>query len=124
MTVLFTRALQARIPSSAPLIITAVDPGLCHSEILRFVDKGPFADMLTKARSTEEGSRQLVYATVGPDITKLNSAEAMREMRGAYVADAEASDPSPWVLSEDGSKLQEKIWASLNRHDVLSLTKI
>ena len=72
-----------------------------------------FVELFKIARSTEEGSRQLVFAALGPDAAKLDSLETTQVMRGGYVSDAEPSEPSPWVLTEDGAKLQAKIWVSM-----------
>ena len=114
--VLYARALQAHIPSSSPIIITSVDPGFCNSDLLRNADRSIFEEALKTARTSEEGSRQLLYASLGPDPTKLDSSEATQLFRGAYIADQDVSDTSPWVTSEDGAKVQERLWVSRSLH--------
>lgn len=59
------------------------------------------------ARTTEEGSRQLVWAAIGHE-------EKKDELRGAYISLAEVSEPSDFVLSEQGSVAQDKIWVGLH----------
>lgn len=112
MNVLFARTFQAAIPRSMPVVVTAVDPGCCHSEIRRSFDQQLFQEVLQTARTTEEGGRQLIYAALGPDPAQLDSIEATWKMRGAYVVDAEIGEPSSFVKSDDGAALQERIWVS------------
>jgi retinol dehydrogenase 12 len=57
---------------------------------------------LLLARSTEVGSRTLVDATTsGP------------ETHGAYKSDCKVVPPSAYVLSEEGQKMQKRVWAEL-----------
>ena len=56
------------------------------------------------ARTTEDGSRQLVWAALHGDPI---------EMKGAYVSGMKVMPPSKFVLSEEGRKLQERLWVSL-----------
>jgi retinol dehydrogenase-12 len=57
---------------------------------------------LLLARSTEVGSRTLVDATTsGP------------ETHGAYKSDCTVVPPSAYVLSEEGRKMQKRVWAEL-----------
>ena len=110
-SVLLVRALQTQIPSTAPLLVTSVDPGFCKSDLMRHIpDLTIFAEPLSMARTAEEGSRQLLYAALGPDPAHLDSLEATTAFRGGYIADAETQGPSEWVQSEDGAKLQGRIW--------------
>ena len=80
LEVFFTRELASRAnPSSKPgVIINYLNPGLCHSELAR--DSGAFLFILKLlfARSTEHGSRSLVYA-----------ANAGEEANGQYLSDCQ-----------------------------------
>lgn len=105
MNVLFARALQEHIPADASIIVTSVDPGFAISALRRTIDRGQFADLMPFARTTEEGSRQLIIAAVGP-----RDGGDVQQMRGAYVADNEVTDPSEWVRSVEGKFMQEKLW--------------
>ena len=54
--------------------------------------------------STEEGSRQLVWAAVGGGDEK--------RLRGGYVSFSDIVEVSDYVISETGLEAQEKIWVS------------
>lgn len=109
ISIFFARALNTRISPSTPLIADTVNPGLCYSELNRSM---PFLvkviDWLTSkafAFTSEEGSRQLVYAAIG-------GREDESQMRGAYVHLNKVAEVSDFVISEEGAKLQERIWVS------------
>lgn len=55
------------------------------------------------ARSTEAGSRQLVWAAVG-------GADHIDDLRGAYVSLAAVNEPSDYVISKEGFRAQTKLW--------------
>jgi len=55
------------------------------------------------ARTSEEGSRQLIWAAVGGE-------DQLDEMRGAYISIAQISEVSDFVISEDGKVYQDKLW--------------
>ncbi|KZP17994.1 short-chain dehydrogenase [Athelia psychrophila] len=107
LNIFFTRALNARILSSAPLIVDTPNPGFCDSELRREL---PFplstinrvAERML-AFTTEEGSRQLVYAAVGGN-------EEPSKMRGAYINLGNVQEVSDFVLSAEGGAAQERIW--------------
>ncbi|THH16049.1 hypothetical protein EUX98_g9365 [Antrodiella citrinella] len=105
LNVLFARALQAHLPDSAPVIVTLVDPGFTISSLLRTADVGQFTEWAKIARTTEEGSRQLILAAVGP-----RDGGDVEQMRGGYVANNEVVEPSEWVLSSEGKQMQGKTW--------------
>ncbi|KAJ7483266.1 hypothetical protein FB451DRAFT_960393, partial [Mycena latifolia] len=109
LNVLFVRALTARLPSSSPLIVNAVCPGYCHSELRRDLKLSgmravvSFLMELLFAFSTEQGSRQLVFGAVAlPHRTE--------DLRGAYVSLSKVTEPSDFVLSEEGKRVQSRIW--------------
>lgn len=111
LNVFFTRALNACVSSSAPLIVDTTNPGLCHSELRRDLPQPQRAifGLVTKmlAFTTEEGSRQLVYAAVG-------GKEDPSKMRGAFISMGNVQEVSDFVLSADGGKVQERIWVSVS----------
>jgi hypothetical protein len=55
------------------------------------------------AFTTEEGSRQLVYAAVGGDD---------KTMRGEYVTSSRVAPVSDYVMSEEGAEAGNRIWVS------------
>jgi len=89
------------------VIVTAVNPGYCKSElrrnfpfVLRIIDAIREALL---ARSTEEGSRQLVWAAVG-------GAGREFELRGGYVSNANLREVSDYALSDEGAAVQTRLW--------------
>ena len=87
--------------------MTASNPGYCKSELRR---NFPFAkriiDIIREALlayTTEEGSRQLVWAAVG-------GAGREFELRGGYVSMADLQEVSDYVLSDEGTVVQTRLW--------------
>ena len=57
------------------------------------------------ARTSEQGSRQLVWASVGQK-------DNIDELRGAYISGLHVEEPSDYVISEDGKHAQNKLWVN------------
>jgi len=57
------------------------------------------------ARSTEEGSRTIVWAA-------LASPEGGIPLHGHYTASCRVEEESDYSLSEEGKKVRERIWVS------------
>lgn len=53
------------------------------------------------AYTSEEGSRQIVYAAIGG---------TDEEVRGAFTSYSQVLGVSDWILSEDGKKAEDKTW--------------
>lgn len=109
LNILFVRALNARIASIVPLIVDTPNPGLTVSELRRDLPQ-PYKAMMGLAEkalafTTEEGSRQLVYASVGGE-------EDPNKMRGAFISMGDVQEVSDFVLSKEGGISQERIWVS------------
>jgi hypothetical protein len=107
LNVFFVRELTKRLPANSPVIVTAVNPGYCKSEISR---NFPFAlrifDSIGKvllAWTTEQGSRQIVWAAVG-------GAGREFELRGGYVSKANVQEVSDYALSDEGGVVQTRVW--------------
>ncbi|KAJ9614017.1 hypothetical protein H2200_002153 [Cladophialophora chaetospira] len=107
MEVLFVRELVSRLgakqPSTSPVTVTMVNPGMCKSEIGRKgnpVIKVVFALVqLIFARTTEVGSRTLVYgASAGP------------ESHGEMMSDGKNQEVEKWIYSETGRRAQKKVF--------------
>ncbi|KAF1985179.1 short-chain dehydrogenase/reductase [Aulographum hederae CBS 113979] len=90
-----------------PVIINCLNPGLCHSRLIR-------EDMLAVkiissvmkfflARTTEMGARTLVAG-----------ATAGEESHGTYMSNGVVEPPSAFASSEEGRKLGERIWKELS----------
>jgi retinol dehydrogenase 12 len=89
------------------VIVTAVNPGFCKSQLGRNLSLvyrvlGEIMKALL-ARTTEEGSRQLVWAAVG-------DAGREFELRGGYVNKANLQEVSDYALSDEGTVVQARIW--------------
>ncbi|KAJ9117678.1 hypothetical protein QFC24_006392 [Naganishia onofrii] len=84
------------------IIVNTVNPGLCHSGLLResVGIKGCLLTLLklVAARSTEVGSRSLVWAATKDTPT------------GAYVQDCQLFEPSDFVISDQGREIGAEIW--------------
>ena len=61
-------------------------------------------------RSAEQGSRQLLWASLGPDG---KDGQHTAYLDGAYVTCGEVREPSDWVMSLEGHAVQERIWVSV-----------
>ncbi len=55
------------------------------------------------AHTTEEGSRQLVWAAIG-------GAGRESELRGGFVINAGLREVSDYVLSDEGAVVQTRLW--------------
>ncbi len=106
LNVLFARALSDKLHHKS-LIVNSVNPGFCISEFRRTFSgfQGVVNWLMEKtlARSTEEGSRQLVWAAVG-------GADRLDDLRGAYVSLATVEESSDYVISQEGHWAQRKLW--------------
>jgi hypothetical protein len=109
--VLFAQGLTAHAGPSSPVVVDSVDPGLCLSNFRNNL-KGGFGGLfdiinffmeLIFARTTEEGSRQLVYAAL---------AKTPDEMRGKFVSFANTREPSDFVIGPLGKRAEDKLWVS------------
>jgi retinol dehydrogenase 12 len=103
----FVLELTKRLPANSPVIVTAVNPGYCRSQLKRnlsFTYRILFSIMnVLLARTTEEGSRQLVWAAVG-------GAGRESELRGGFVSNANLREVSDYVLSDEGTVVQTRLW--------------
>ncbi|KAK0443693.1 uncharacterized protein EV420DRAFT_1649158 [Desarmillaria tabescens] len=107
LNVLFARALHLHVPVSPAITVNSVNPGLCFSGIGSGLPPEQ-AERMRKLReefafTTEEGSRQLVYAAVG-------SPDNEEKLRGKYIHLSEVVEESDFVISEDGKIVQDKVW--------------
>jgi NAD(P)-dependent dehydrogenase (short-subunit alcohol dehydrogenase family) len=107
LNVFFVRELTKRLPANSPVIVAAVNPGFCKSQLGR--NLSPVYRMVGKmiqallARTTEEGSRQLVWAAVGGVGREF-------ELRGGYVNMANLEEVSDYALSDEGAAVQTRLW--------------
>lgn len=108
LMVMIARELAKHLSSSSnnPVIINAVAPGFCKSRISRNMSfAGRLSVSLSLAligRTTEMGARTLVSA-----------AAAGRESHGQYLDSCRVSAPSAFVRSEEGQKVQPRVYGEL-----------
>ncbi|KAF9460538.1 short-chain dehydrogenase [Collybia nuda] len=108
LNIFFVRALNDRLPKSPEsVIVNGVDPGYCYSELRRdFSGIRALVDWIMErllAHTTEEGSRQLIWASVG-------GAGAEDKLRGGYISRSKVCEVSDFVLTRDGVTAQDNIW--------------
>lgn len=107
LNVLFIRALNARISASTPLVVNAVNPGYCYSNIRQsFSGVMAVVDRLMEvslALPTETGSRQLVWGALGQE-------ENPDKLRGEYLSLQSIEEVSDYILSPEGARVQDQIW--------------
>ncbi|KAG2056642.1 short-chain dehydrogenase [Suillus hirtellus] len=111
LNVLFVRALTDRLQSVTPLSAVAVNPGFCHSQLLRVWSEGTFSffkiALAIKKRllawTAEQGSRQLIFAAVG-------GRDNEETMKGGYVNLGRIEEVADFVLSDEGHKMQDTFW--------------
>ncbi|KAL0575832.1 hypothetical protein V5O48_006140 [Marasmius crinis-equi] len=103
----FVRALQSHVDS---VTCCAVNPGLCFTDISRrfTAEKAESYRKLEEelAFTAEEGSRQLVYAAIG-------HRDREEELKGGYVSFSKVQECSDFILSQDGQRLQKKLWVEV-----------
>lgn len=107
LEVLAVRQIAPKLNGSG-VILNMLNPGLCHSSLSRSTTglQGLIFGLVKQliARKTEVGSRTLVAG-----------AEAGEESHGKYMHDGKIGEEhlSPFVMSEDGKKASQKVWAEL-----------
>ncbi|KAL0068494.1 hypothetical protein AAF712_004572 [Marasmius tenuissimus] len=107
LDVMFIRALQQHLPDVATC---SVNPAFCYIELGRDAE-GHCAEHLQGMRAklaftTEEGSRQLLFAAIG-------RRDQEAEVRGSYLSFSWVSECSDLILSDDGQKLEQKLWTEI-----------
>ena len=95
------------------MIAVCANPGFCKSALRRNLSSGvqalsQLAEM-TVGRTTEEGSRMLVWSAVG-------NTGREDELRGAYVNLCKVDEPSDFTISTIGQEVQKRIWVCETYH--------
>ena len=116
LTVMFVRALAEH--SSSKVIVNGPNPAFCVSDLRRDM-KGFMAFLNTAgekmlAYTTEEGSRQYVWAAVGGSKEASPSEpEGMYtndQLHGQYTSASKVQEVADYVLSAEGTAVQARIW--------------
>jgi retinol dehydrogenase-12 len=113
LDVMYMRSLNAHLGSpSLPVVVAAVDPGYCYSDILRHLSfwiRAIFTltDLLF-ARKTAEGAKPLVWtATAGQD-----NAAVRESLKGAYTSDCKIAEPGDYLFGPEGRECETRLWVS------------
>ena len=108
LNVFFARGLSERLRDK-PLIVNAVNPGFCLSALRRNftgLQKRLVGLLeLIMARTTEQGSRQLIWACIG-------GKDNIDQLRGAYISSMKVHEPSDLVVGVEGKIRQNKLWVN------------
>lgn len=114
LQLLFTRALASHSPSSSPVTIVSVNPGFCDTELKRNSGAERIAVMNTMYAeygwTSEEGSRQLVYAALAGS----KEGKDGEKMHGEYVSYSKVGEVSDWVVTEEGKEAEGMVWVSFS----------
>ena len=107
LNLFFAREFASRLPKDSPLVINTVNPCFCISGLRRNVPLSHaiifwFWDRFL-SWSTERGSRQLVFAALG-------NKENPNELKGSYITSSRVVEPSDYVISDEGDKVQKQLW--------------
>ncbi|KAJ3399780.1 hypothetical protein CcCBS67573_g03520 [Chytriomyces confervae] len=105
MQVFIARELAQRVDCDR-VIVNFLNPGLCHSNLTSTAKGwGSFVVETLKywiGRTTEVGSRTLVHAL-----------SAGKESHGQYLSDCKVEPPAVFVTSDEGVKVQKRLWEEL-----------
>ena len=92
--------------SQLNVTLNFVNPGFCHSELMRNMDNiGLRVLKAMLCRSTEMGSRTLVHAGVGIG----------PESHGKFLSDCKIEKCAKLVEGPEGPELQRRVWAELSQ---------
>ncbi|KAF5325749.1 hypothetical protein D9611_000468 [Ephemerocybe angulata] len=113
LNVFFTRSLNSLVKDT-PIIVNALSPGYCYSNIRRESKDGivqAFVGWLMRkalAWTTEQGSRQLVYSAIG-------GSDNPDQLKGAYIDLHQVVEPTDHVIGFYGKQRGNKLWSDLVR---------
>jgi retinol dehydrogenase 12 len=101
--VIVRQIVEENAKAGYPVIINTLNPGFCHSELMReFGWKQYIIKSIFGARTTEVGSRTLANAaSFGP------------ESHGQYLSDCGIAHVSNFITSDEGKKVQKQSWDEL-----------
>ena len=108
LNVFFARGLSERLRDK-PLIVNTVNPGFCYSGLQRNATGlrawSLWLMQIVLARTSEQGSRQLIWACIG-------GKDSLDQLHGAYISSMQVQEPSDVVVSEEGKRAQSKLWVN------------
>ncbi|PHH59773.1 hypothetical protein CDD81_2577 [Ophiocordyceps australis] len=99
LQLLCVRELASRAGPAYPVAINCFNPGFVQTRLGREFGWNLYLWGVVFARSARVGSRTLVAA-----------AGAGAESHGKYMSEGEVAEPSEWVRSEEGKRVQRRVW--------------
>ncbi|KAJ3843260.1 hypothetical protein EV361DRAFT_884869 [Lentinula raphanica] len=107
LNTMFVRKLATLLPDN--IVPVSLNPGFCVSGLRRKHENGDEAERFKKMEdefgyTSEEGSRQIIYAAIGGKD---------QELRGAFTSYSQVLEISDWMLSDEGKKAEEKTWTEM-----------
>lgn len=106
LEIFVVRELAARMAPNDPVIVNALNPGFCQTDLFRHA---PFplsyivsGGLRLLGRSSEVGSRTLMSAVA-----------ADKQSHGKYMDSCVLRDPSNLVVSKAGEELQRRVYSEL-----------
>ncbi|KAL4063549.1 hypothetical protein V8B97DRAFT_1520770 [Scleroderma yunnanense] len=106
--VMFVRELAARLPEHTPVVACTVNPGFCHSRLLRDTKTGWYSRLLAiimnyspLSRSSEKGSRTLLHAAIGGEDSAIH---------GRYLSSCKVVEESSYLFTPEGKVVSRKLW--------------
>jgi retinol dehydrogenase 12 len=116
LNVWFARSLQSQLSNSgSSIIVNSLSPGFCQTNIPSGMPEQWQTDLFkeiqkTHAYTAEEGSRYIIHAA----LIYSGDVQAEKELRGEYFSSAAPGQSSEFSRSENGKKLQQRIWVCLS----------
>jgi len=102
LSLFFARALASHLTRSR-IVVNCVCPGYCTSGLRRNISISAYTPGLVE-HTTEEGSRQLVWAAIGGQGHE-------EELNGAFINLSGIREPSDFAIGEEGKHVQVRVWA-------------
>ncbi|PHH58382.1 hypothetical protein CDD82_3116 [Ophiocordyceps australis] len=102
LQLLCVREMAARAGPDYPVAFNCFNPGFVKSELGRELGWNLYLWGLVFARSASVGSRTLVAA-----------AAKGAASHGRYMTEGEFAEPGEWVRSDEGARVQRKVWDEL-----------
>jgi len=107
LEVMFVRELSSRLPNPTMVAISAINPGLCSSNLTRSIASTALLKLAVNtlnalmARTPEMGSRTLVHPAIMP---------GERERHGHFLSSCEVTEESDYILGSEGKEVSKSLW--------------
>ena len=131
LNIFFMRELSARVSLSSPLVVNAVNPGLCKTELAREMRQSRVFNIAINimmgilARTAEQGGSVVVHAATStkpesmvgkkpsPKMVADLDKEGAKAAHGKFFHTCRITEESDFVISEEGGEAQKRLWVSM-----------